>query len=267
MFELDTAERMILISPISSEAMEEGKNEEMKDLVDLHTHTIASGHAYSTIQEMVQAAKDKGVSLLGITEHAPMMPGTCHELYFLNLKVVPRRMKDVELMLGAELNIVDYNGKVDLRLGLLKQMDVCVASFHTPCYHSGSPAENTHALVGTMNNPYVGVIGHPDDGRFPLLYEEAVRAAKETGTILELNNSSLSPNGFRKDARKNDIIMLGFCEKYGVPVLLDSDAHVASAVGSHENAWKLLEELHFPSELVLNDKPQEIKRMILQKRQ
>ena len=43
-------------------------------ILDTHTHTIASGHAYNTINEMVRSAADKGLKLLGITDHAPMMP-------------------------------------------------------------------------------------------------------------------------------------------------------------------------------------------------
>ena len=60
-----------------------------KSVLDLHTHTVASGHAYCSLREMARAASDKGLELLGITEHAPMMPETCHEFYFNNLKVVP----------------------------------------------------------------------------------------------------------------------------------------------------------------------------------
>ena len=61
-----------------------------KSVLDLHTHTVASGHAYCTIHEMAAAAAGKGLEILGITEHAPAMPGTCHNFYFHNLKVVPR---------------------------------------------------------------------------------------------------------------------------------------------------------------------------------
>ena len=64
----------------------------MKIELDVHTHTIASGHAFSTLQEMAQAAADKGLKVLGITEHSPGVPGTCHPIYFRNLHVVPRRM-------------------------------------------------------------------------------------------------------------------------------------------------------------------------------
>ena len=43
----------------------------MKDILDLHTHTIASGHAYNTLYEMAQAAADKGLAVYGCSEHAP----------------------------------------------------------------------------------------------------------------------------------------------------------------------------------------------------
>lgn len=54
----------------------------MKIELDVHTHTIASGHAFSTLQEMAQAAAGKGLKVLGITEHSPGIPGTCHSIYF-----------------------------------------------------------------------------------------------------------------------------------------------------------------------------------------
>ena len=71
-------------------------------VLDLHTHTIVSGHAYSTLREMAKAASDKGLELLGITEHAPKMPGTCHLFYFDNLRIVPRELYGIELVLGSQ---------------------------------------------------------------------------------------------------------------------------------------------------------------------
>ena len=64
----------------------------MQIALDVHTHTIVSGHAFSSMQEMVQEAARKGLQLLGITEHTPGIPGTCDLIYFRNLHVVPRRM-------------------------------------------------------------------------------------------------------------------------------------------------------------------------------
>lgn len=36
----------------------------MKFVVDTHTHTIASGHAYSTVQEMAKEASANGIEML-----------------------------------------------------------------------------------------------------------------------------------------------------------------------------------------------------------
>ena len=52
--------------------------------LDTHTHTLASGHAYNTIREMIEAAAAKGLKLLALTEHAPAMPGSCGDYYFYN---------------------------------------------------------------------------------------------------------------------------------------------------------------------------------------
>ena len=87
----------------------------INDIMDLHTHTLASGHAYNTLYEMVHSAAAKGVKLLGVTEHAPKIPGACHPFYFINFKVVPRELSGVRLMLGCELNILDYQGTIDLK--------------------------------------------------------------------------------------------------------------------------------------------------------
>ena len=62
----------------------------MKFLFDAHTHTIASGHAYNTLYEMIQRGADIGLELIGITEHAPAMPGTCGEFSFRNLHAIAR---------------------------------------------------------------------------------------------------------------------------------------------------------------------------------
>ena len=98
----------------------------MNYVLDTHTHTFASGHSYSTIREMAYSAKERGLELLGITEHAPKMPGSCHEFYFQNLKVVDRMMCGVELLLGAELNILDVNGTVDLPDSILQKLDITI---------------------------------------------------------------------------------------------------------------------------------------------
>ena len=79
----------------------------MKIEIDTHSHTLVSGHAYNTIREMAHMAAEKGFRGLAITEHAPKMPGSVGLYYFQNLRVVPREMYGIQLLFGAELNIMD----------------------------------------------------------------------------------------------------------------------------------------------------------------
>lgn len=224
----------------------------MNDMIDLHTHTLASGHAYSTLFEMAKSAAEKGVQVLGSSDHGPQMPGSCDAFYFINFKVIPRNLYGIHLLMGCELNILDYEGHVDLKNYYLKKIDYAIASIHETCYKKGTAAQNTAAYLGAVKNPYVTIIGHPDDSRFPCDYDTLVSAAKEHHTLLEVNSSSLHPSSPRPNARENYITMLEYCAKYQTPVIISSDAHIQCDVGNHHLAHELLSELEFPEELVIN---------------
>lgn len=234
----------------------------MKCLLDVHTHTVASGHAFSSLQEMVDAAAEKGLQILGITEHAPGIPGTCAPIYFRNLHVVPRHIKGVELLLGAELNIMDYKGTVDLDEAMLKMLDIRIAGLHSLCFTPGTVEENTDAVIGAIRNPYVNIISHPGDGTALLQFEPIVLAAKECGTLLEINNSSLNPVRHKVMARKNNLEILRLCKQYEVPVILGSDAHISYDIANYCWIYELLQLAEFPEKLILNDKPEQFKAFI-----
>lgn len=224
----------------------------MTDLLDIHTHTIVSGHAYNTLYEMVKAASDKGLALFGSSDHAPAMPGSCHEMYFCNFSCLPRELYGVRLLMGCELNILDYSGRVDLPKRLLKRLHYGIASIHDLCYQVGDREQNTAAVIGAMKNPYVQIIGHPDSSRIPLDYKALVLAAREHHVLLEVNNSSLKPTSPRPGAGENYMTMLSLCRTYNVPIVVNSDAHSAEDAGQHDFAMKLISELEFPEELVVN---------------
>ena len=61
----------------------------MKAFMDLHTHSLAAGHAYSTLLENIDAALAVGIRYLGMSEHGPISPGGPHEFFFSNYKVIP----------------------------------------------------------------------------------------------------------------------------------------------------------------------------------
>jgi putative hydrolase len=234
----------------------------MKIVIDPHTHTIASTHAYSTVIENAKVAAKRGIKLLGITDHAPALEDAPHVLHFKNLHVLDRELFGVKMLYGAELNICDYKGRVDLEETVLEKLDYCIASFHTLLLKPGSKKENTRSILGAMDNPYIKIIGHPDDGAIPVDYSELVMHAKNTKTMLEVNNSSLKTAFYRLNVRENLLEMLQLCEKHSVVISLGSDAHFANAVGNFDCAALLLKEIRFPEELVANTSVEKFLKLI-----
>ena len=224
----------------------------MRPIMDLHTHTTASGHGYSTLKENIEAAKERGLRVLGLSEHGPAIPGGPHVIFFTNYRCIPRRYGDLQLLCGIEANICDYDGRLDVEDKILEKMDYVIASMHTLCCKPGTMEENTRASIMAIKNPYVTILGHPDDDRYPLDREAVVCAAGEEKVAIEINNSSLNPQAARQNGRENIKELLYWCEKYKVPVLLGTDSHICYTVGDFTETLTLLEEVHFPKELVLN---------------
>lgn len=226
--------------------------------LDIHTHTIVSGHAFCTLNEMIVEAQRHDLALFGVTEHGPAIPGTCPVIYFRNMHVVPRQYGKMRLLMGAELNIIDYEGNVDItEEEALDCMDLIIAGLHKLCYADGNYKQNTSALLGAIENPRIHIISHPCDGTASSFDIEAmVLAAKRTNTLLELNSSSLNPSRHKTSAGPMFIKMLHLCKQHEMPIILGSDAHHTSSICDYRFALPLLKETAFPEELIINDKPQ-----------
>ncbi|GAA0866394.1 phosphatase [Paraclostridium tenue] len=237
----------------------------MKPIIDLHCHTIASGHAYSTLKENIDEAKEKGLKYLGVSDHAPEMPGSTHPFYFGNLGVIKEEINGIKMLKGIEANIMDFDGNLDIPEDVVGNLDYVIASLHPPCISPGSKEENTKAVLCAMENEEVKIIGHLDDSRYPVDYEKVVKKAKETNTLLEINNSSLRPNSFRVGATQNAQELLNLCKKYNVKVILGSDAHIYYQVGAFENCERILKEVDFPGNLVVNYSEEYIKEIFFTK--
>ena len=230
--------------------------------MDLHTHTTASGHGYSTLQENIAAAKERGLAYLGLSEHAPSMPGGPHSFFFGNYKCIPRQHGDLRLFCGVEANIMDYEGTLDMPETLLRKMDYVIASMHVPCVAPGTKEENTRASIQAMRNPWVKILGHPDDSRYELDREAVVLAAREERVAIEINNSSLNPLSARQGGRDNILSLLQLCKRCEVPVLLGSDSHISLTVGRFEDTFEVLKETEFPEKLILNADPANISKVV-----
>ena len=228
---------------------------------DMHMHTLASGHAYGTIREMAQAASEAGLVIIGITEHAPGIPGTVDPFYYGNLKVVPKVLYGVEVLHGCEINVLN-DGTLSLEEKYIRKLDYCIAGIHGLCYQDAGRQRNTENLISCMRHPRVKFVSHPDDDHIPLDYEMLTDGAKETNTALEVNNSSLVKKDRRLNCYENYRMMLRLCEQKQVPVIVNSDAHDPSQVGHLELAVKLLDEVGFSSALVLNNDRDKLVRFL-----
>ena len=232
----------------------------MKLVIDPHCHTVASGHAYSTVTEYADEARRCGLSLVAMTDHAPAMPCSIGEFYFHNFTAVPDEINGVRIMMGVELNILDKSGRVDLDDRPLDSIAPVIASFHPPCYRYAREGMNesekrdeiTDAMVSVMDNNYVQILGHPGDPRFPFDIDRIVRKSMETGVLLEINNASLAETGIRSGSREIIAEILHTCKRLNCPVVVGSDAHFSTAAGKFDSTLLLLNDHDFPERLVAN---------------
>jgi putative hydrolase len=223
----------------------------MKIIADLHTHTIASGHAYSTVNELAAAAGALGLSALALTDHGPAMPGGPHRYHFCAMRFIPRQIAGVRMLRGVEANILDARGTLDLETSVLEDLDFVMAGLHENCGYCGRDVDqNTETLLAVMANPLVKCISHPGNPVYPSHYEKIVRGALATGTALEINNSSLSLS--RKGSRSNCTQIARLCAEIGAPVMIGSDAHICQGVGVFDDAVKLVMEAGIAEEQVIN---------------
>lgn len=231
-------------------------------IADVHTHSLLSGHAYGTIRELAAEAAVRGLKLLGVTEHGPRIPGTVDPIYFGNLCDAPRMLSGVEMLYGCEVNILD-SGTVDLDDRHMDNLDYAVAGIHFPCYDDVGMTRNTDNIIKVMENPKVKFISHPDCNTYPLDYPALVAAARETGTALEMNNSSLRKQSFRPGCVENYRRLIPLCMEAGVPIVINTDAHDPGAVGDFTLALALLETMDIDESLILNNDLARLKAFLL----
>jgi len=218
---------------------------------DLHTHTNLTD-GVSSLEEMVAAARARGLRYYAITDHAKNLP--MQRMTDEKMLVQRGRVRELAasgaagrmtLLHGTELNI-DPDGEVDWDAEFLSGFDICVASVHS--HFNQSVQAMTRRLVRACENPYVNVIGHlttrligrrqPIDADFDAVFEAAARS----GTALEIN---AFPD--RLDLG-DDLIFRA--RRYGVRFAIDTDshstvhlAHLRYGVGTAQRGWVTADEV------------------------
>jgi DNA polymerase (family X) len=193
---------------------------------DLHMHTTASDGAAS-IEEMVAAARSRGLSYIAITDHSQrvsMARGLTPQRVLDQWKEIdrirPSLPKGFTLLKGIECDILERGG-MDLPDDVLAQADWVIASVH---YGQKQPREQiTERILGALENPYVSIVAHPT-GRiinrrepYQVDLDAVFAAAKKHRKLLELNS-----NPARLDL--NDVHCAA-ARQYGVPLVISTDAH------------------------------------------
>ena len=222
----------------------------MRLIADLHVHTVASGHAYSTVAEIARVAADKGLSLIALTDHGPAMPGGPHAYHFSNQTAIPDILYGVRVLKGDEANVMDRRGRLDLDEFRLSKLDIVAVGLHTVCSPYGSKKENTVMMVEAMQNPFVDVVVHPGNPEYPVDEETIVKAAVRYDVALEVNNSSLTVS--RRGSLPHCEHIVSLAKTYGAKLIVGSDSHFCETVGEFSSAAALIDKHGISPEQVLN---------------
>ncbi|MBR5157319.1 MAG: phosphatase [Clostridia bacterium] len=221
----------------------------MKLLAETHTHTIACSHAYNSISEMLERAKQLGLELIAITDHAPSIPDAPHEYHFLNLKALPRKIDGIYVLQGAEVNIIDSEGNLDLPEMVLARLDLVITSFHEAALSEEISEDYTEAYINVLKNPYVDIIGHCGTPEFPFDIDKVLNEAKKQDKIIEINNHSFAT---RKGSLENCLKIAKRCAELGVKIVISTDAHSIYEMARTEVAQELVKRAGVSEDLIMN---------------
>lgn len=239
--------------------------ESFEIVADLHTHSIASGHSYSTILEMAKAASIRGLKMLGVTDHGPSIPGAPNCYYFGDMTILPEKIYDVTILRGIEANILNIGGDLDIPSKYADKLDIVLAGFHIDSFPHGESIEsNTKAILAVMDNKYVDGIVHPGNPIYPIDSDTVIRKAVEKNVLIEVNNSSLRGE-MRPGSKENCRKILKLVKKWKATILISSDAHCYNEVGFFNESLELLNEEGISEELILNTSCEKIKRFLATK--
>jgi len=235
----------------------------MKLVADLHIHTVSSGHAYSTLEEYVAQAKRIGLDAIAITDHGPAMPGGPHYYHFSNMRMIPREIDGIKILRGIEANIINEKGEIDLTEQEIKwgELDIIMVAMHPRVgYENQGEEKNTEVLIKAMKNPYVNVVAHPGNPKYPIKVKEMVAAAKEKGVLIEVNNSS---DFSRPGSHERCVEIARETKKIGWKILIGTDAHISGMLGIFDDALRLIAEAGLTEEDVVNTSWKKIERCLI----
>jgi len=222
----------------------------MKLVVDTHTHTYASGHAYSTLIENAKLAKENGLVMFCMTDHAETMPGAPHYWFFANQRVIPRFLEGVAVIRGIESNILNVDGEVDIHPALDEKLDWVIASFHEAVFRPSSKEDHTQALLNVIKGGRIDALGHLGNPNYDFDFETVIACAAEHNVAIEINNSTLKGHS-RVGSVERCYQIAEVAKAYNARITTGSDAHFCQDVGILTKAEALLDKVGIDSAQVI----------------
>ncbi|MCR5084359.1 MAG: PHP domain-containing protein [Succinivibrionaceae bacterium] len=223
----------------------------MRFPVDLHTHTVACSHAFSTIGEYLTRAREMGLMMFATTDHGPALADGAHRWHFGNLKVLPRLWEGVALLRGVEANVMEEGG-IDLGPRERSRLDLVLCGFHEN-FRSRGAEGNTEAIKAIIASGEVDIITHLGNPAYPIIPEEVLRCALVHQVAIEIN--ATSGVNSRPGSHGNCVELARLCARLGNVVSLGSDAHIHFSLGNFEEAERVIGEAGLPDAQIINRDP------------
>lgn len=218
--------------------------------IDLHIHTVASGHAYNTILEVARDAADKKLEVIAITDHGPAQGFIQYPNYFSVLRRVPDELYGVKILRGCEANVLDQEGNIDISEKLQKQLDLILVGLHLikDFPRDLGRAGNTEILIKTIKNNRIHIITHPSRPELPVDVRKLFVACLENQVLLEINLSVLRDEINNKNYVADTKLLVDLAIKYKAKISINSDAHFSTEIADD----RILKKLPFriPKEII-----------------
>ena len=224
----------------------------MLPLTDLHTHTVASGHAFCTVNELVGRANSLGLEAIAITDHGPGLPDGPHIYHFSNQERFYNIPGNCVVLTGVEEDLAGPNGEVFLPENLLAKLEIVLLGLHP--YPNGWANTNPKnivikSLLNAMDNPLIKGITHPVNNWFDFSKEEMktlVKHSVQTQTAVELNLSKII-------GLENKLFeFLELVGEFSAPLMINSDAHILHELGDFSNLALFSDKINFNNVINLN---------------
>lgn len=231
--------------------------------IDLHIHSIASGHAFSTVQEIIDYSILKGMTHIGIVEHGSSMQGSCHEGYFSMLPEIADKMKsyikNLNIYFGVEANIINHNGDLDSKIEGQNTF-VCAGLHELTPYSTNNKIKNTQTMINAIKNNKIDILVHPLRSQFDIDLLEVASFAIENNVILELNNrvfQNISPQHLNEYKKLVKLIK----QKHHY-LIMGSDSHISYDIGNFESVIDKYKYLDLTKDILLNYHPEILSKHI-----